>query len=355
MSLNAVFLYVAGYTIKTCTDFNPQCLKTNKYSLECVNMFPEVIESEILKVEIGCFNSEVHISTKTFLDESWWKIQALRIYNEIDQPKVYIEINCFVKLKSLKELTINLPWSSFDYGALNGLDAVTLLDVSDCTRTHPDEFLDSLFNSSVLQLKRLAMSSFGRDVAHGAFHLTDTFWQFVKDRNVSSLDVSYVMIMEVNRSAFNENCDTLTDISLKGSDVFGLSRIITPLPKPCKNIRFVDISGIILPKHIQFLCQRVFPFENYNNVSFNMKKFINFWNAETVLCDKFCNGQSILIFKNITHLHTDIDCNIRWKKLSLNGFGLKVLDIQTDGTLCFLNNLNVLSVNDNNMEFVPPI
>ncbi|KAH3851892.1 hypothetical protein DPMN_094379 [Dreissena polymorpha] len=85
-----------------------------------------------------------------------------------------------------------------------------------------------------------------------------------------------------------------------------------------------------------------------------MKQIIDFWDAETVLFNQFCNGQSTLILKNITKLHTNIDCNIKWKTLSLNGMGLKVLDVQTEGTLCFLMNLEVLSINDNKMEFIHP-
>ncbi|XP_052273197.1 leucine-rich repeat-containing G-protein coupled receptor 4-like [Dreissena polymorpha] len=354
IGLNAHLLCVTGYKLEACDDFNPMCFKTNNNSLKCVNMFPEGIESEILNVEIGCFNNELNITKKTFSNESWRKIQTLRIYNDDHQRWVTLQNNCFVNLNSLKELKINIPLSVFDYGSLNGLDVVTLLDVSNCTRADPDIFLNILFNSSLLQLKSLALSSFGRDLGNKAFHLTDTFWQFVKDRSVSSLNLSYVMIIEINTRAFNENCDSLTDISLRGSYLFGFYRKRATSPKPCKSLRFLDISEIILPKHLQFMCQLTIPFENYSNMSIDIKQIIDLWDAETILLNQFCNGQSTLIFKNITKVHTKTDCDTKWNTLSLNGIGLKVLDIQTEGTICFLINLEVLSINDNRMEFINP-
>ncbi|KAH3846747.1 hypothetical protein DPMN_089050 [Dreissena polymorpha] len=189
---------------------------------------------------------------------------------------------------------------------------------------------------------------------HGGFHLTDTFWQFVKDRNVSSLDLSYNMIMDFNRTAFTENCDSLTEISFQGSDLFWLSGDASPSPKPCGSLRFLDISEITLPKLVQSICQITIPIENYFPIKILIKKVIDFRNVETVLFNQFCNERSTIVLRNITIVKEDIECNVRWKNVSLNGVGLKELDIQMDKNLCFDNNHTTLSLNGNIMEFINP-
>lgn len=264
--------------------------------------------------------------------------------------RLTIERHCFENLHGLKELRIFAEHINLDQEVFWGLNNLRVLDLTNTTYLGRDQLFSNLRSQHGIVLARLeemVLVRTGNYMKYG-IPLNDYFWNFIGNRPVKRLNISYLRISTFFFKPFYNHCSGLEELIAIGTRFPRTSGFINN-SIVCSNLRILDISGSTLPK--PDIC---------------FKSSLNIEGAQQVPLD------TLSAFSQLTHLKLDNLCpasnlkyqvyndigvsffsSVPWnlKSLSLKQNNLKVLDVKL---ICHNAILEHLDLSQNGMEFINP-
>lgn len=353
--INCITWIVLIYYIKCEARTLQKCENANKRTLLCSDFIPEKIPDSVDHVILGDFQGPVEISHRTFQGPGWENITFLTItynskrYFHMRNPHLKFRNSCFRRLHRLEQLRLHIARVSFENGTFDGLERLKVLDLTDSAHLTEASFHSIIASPNVLPyLRELILVKVGNYIAKG-ISLGRTFWNFVGQRPIRHLDISYMRVQSFHATAFYENCDNLVKIILRGTYLNIVDSFLNGI-KPCLRLRYVDLSSIVIPK--LEICS-FFRIPLISNVSISADRLAMFSKVETFLADDVCydrhSKDKPFLLKFGVHLYSKYD----WKilTLSLNRNRLQSVDV---AYACNNPMLNKLSLVGNGLKFLSP-
>ena len=234
------------------SDDCPNQCHCEETKVNCTDQIPSVIPRNIKEVIV--FNpTKDTLVPRVFCDVFWPNVKCLTVDSNTDDHLYLVDnlFNCLNRLETLKIQVKDSPVHLYHH-SFAGLENVTLLDLTGCSRILSEEIYIAFSEKTILpNLSRLILVDVGN--AWGSFKWTQNFTNVLGYRNIIELDFSSTTLsVEVND--FSPLCDTLTKLNISKDFIIDVHM---NAQVPCRSLRVIDVSGTRfqkltqLPKHIR--------------------------------------------------------------------------------------------------------
>ena len=224
----------------------PDKCQCEEARVNCTDLIPAALPRNIHGVVI--FNpTEETLVPRVFCGVLWPNVKWLTVYSNTDDNLYLVDnlFNCLNRLETLKIQAEDNPVHLYRY-SFAGLENVTLLDLTGCSRILSEKIYIALSEKSILpNLSRLILADFGN--SWGSFKWTQNFTNALGYRNITEINLSSTTL-SVQVDDFSPLCDSVTKLNISNDYIFHSH---TPDAEPCNSLQTIDISGAHFPKSKQ--------------------------------------------------------------------------------------------------------
>ena len=328
--------------------------------VKCTDLIPSALSRNIKEVII--FNpTKETLVPRAFCGVLWPDVSKLTINTNVyatKQPvlKLFNNLfNCLEQLETLKIQGENQPLHLY-YHTFAGLDNVTLLDFTGCSRILSEELCTALSEKPILpKLSRLSLSRVGNH--WNSFDVTQKLINVLRYKNIKDINLSSTTL-SVHVHDLSIACDSVTKMNISNVRILGDDTKIN-FDVPCNSLRTIDISGAhiwksrMLPKHIQIENQMfrnplLMPLLDSITTVFASRLIspdhvISIINCSMAVEDKSVLTEVHLTEYNVPHFDLQMKGNITYADLSSNS-------MKTIGGRVFANLKNIMKLDLSNNQ-----
>ncbi|XP_060560331.1 toll-like receptor 4 [Ruditapes philippinarum] len=335
----------------TVSALNYQCNEVDASTLQC-NYIPKDIPNGFTRVRIIDFlkeNKTFEFNSSYFMSKNWEDVTELQLQDHGHIAEIIFMEKCFIGLKSLRELHMNLPTQiQLDSDVFVGLDNLKFLDLSECVYLNLTELVKSFTGSNKLpSLETLKASNL--NIYNRGISFDTQFAEALGDKQITSLDFSYTKITEINITAVLQYIQTLKNVNISHSTasnfIYGNKNELQKL----KNINMFDMCHVPVSWLI--------PFTRYVNMAWNYSDFPKPWNyffyPKIVNMTSRITGTGSIHTVNCTYI---INVPFQWKseELIIKKNNIKHLDLKMECSRHKIVTIKHINAAGNQMEFLHP-
>ena len=252
------FTTAITYSVYQQQDDCPKKCHCEETKVNCTDLIPFALSRNIKEVIIFNPTNETLVP-RAFCGVLWPDVRKLTIETNvyaIKQPKLDLVdnlFNCLERLETLKIQGENQPlhWHSHTFA---GLDSVTLVDLTGCSRIRSGELYTAISVKAILpKLSRIILAEVGN--YWGRFDLTQKLTRVLGYKNITDINISSTTLsIQVHDLSFL--CNSVTKLNISNVRILHIDSKFN-FDVPCNSLRTIDVSGAhfwktrTLPKHIQ--------------------------------------------------------------------------------------------------------
>ena len=257
-----VFVALLGVLTVTASSFDqqiddcPDQCHCEETKINCTDFIPTTVPRNFREVVIFNPTKETLIP-RAFCGVLWPEVSQLTLNSNDDDlkhPDLHLVNNlfdCLDLLTALKIQSEDQPVHLYVH-SFAGLDNVTILDLTGCSRILSEKIYIALSDKSILpNLSRLILVNVAN--SWDSFKWTQNFTNVLGYRNITEINLSSTTC-SFHVDDFSPLCDSLTKVNISNDFILDSH---TPDAEPCNSLRTIDVSGTHfpksrqLPKHIQ--------------------------------------------------------------------------------------------------------
>ncbi|XP_060571583.1 protein artichoke-like [Ruditapes philippinarum] len=327
------------------------CVRMDYTSFKC-NYIPTDIPNGVSSVRLWNFkgpNLNFTINNTFFRTYNWKKVKKLELSYNVSEPFSHFNFTsaCFVGLHSLEELHMHiLPWIIMNSNVFLGLEKLSLLDLDSCKRFPLTDLIPCLNGMTKLpRLQHLILSKLNS--LWDPIDIDTRFTNALKDKNISSLDLSSTVISNINFTALSLDMNKLKILNISHSSISNTILIFTTKLKQL-NIDSFDASFSTLFRFI--------PSASLVNITKNISDLPR-WNF--FLAPKVVNYSNIFLgigYIRIINSTIIVDKPVQWqsREIILSKNHLKYLDIKILSDTYTFDMITRFDLAENELEFLHP-
>ncbi|XP_060583125.1 toll-like receptor 4 [Ruditapes philippinarum] len=332
---------------------NYECNEVDTRTLQC-NYIPKDIPNGFTRVRIiGFFgkNETFEFNSSYFMSKNWEDVTELQLQGSDHEPlsEIIFMEKCFIGLKSLRELHMNLQTQiQLDSDLFVGLDNLKFLDLSECVHVNLTELVKSFTGSNKLpSLETLKASNL--NIYNGGISFDTKFAEALGDKQITSLEFSYTKITEINTAASLQYIQTLKNVNISHSTasnfIYGNKSEVQRL----KNINMFDMCHVPVSWLI--------PTTRFVNMTWKYSEFPKSWNyffyPKIVNMTSRINDPGSIHIENSTYI-ADVPFHVKIEEFIIKNNNVKHLDVKTECPRNKVNTIKHINAAGNQMEFLHP-
>jgi Leucine-rich repeat (LRR) protein len=320
-------------------------------SFEC-NYIPTDIPNGVSSVRLWNFkepNSNYTVNNTFFRMNNWKKVKKLELTYNLSEPFSHFSFPsaCFVGLHSLEELHMHLLTRIImNSNVFLGIEKLSLLDLDSCTRFPLTDLIPCLDGKTKLPLlQHLILSKLNS--IWDPIDIDTRFTNALKDKNISTLDLSSTSISNINFTALALDMNKLKVLNVSHSSISNTILIFTTKLKQL-NVDTFDGSYSTLFRFI--------PSVSLVNITKNISDMsrYNFFLAPNVVnYSNIFHGIGYIRLINCTII---VDKPVQWQshEIILSKNHLKYVDIKIHSDTYTADMITRFDLAENELEFLHP-
>ena len=305
--------------------------------MRCKNNIPRTTPNYVNEVLLS-FSNSIPLSSGIFCDVSWKNVSKLSV-DYSGSAAFYLGNYVFMGLKQIQVLKLHTEKRFQAYSnSLYGLENVTVLDLSGCTRLGTKDLI-TLFSikTNIANLKKLFLSKVGRE--HEGIELSQSLVDVLANKDIHEIDLSNTPIFTDNPN-MDGICDSLKKMNLSSSEINRMSHF--DLYRTCMSLRSLDLNAMTLPKakpdnvsciNDDFSIGELLPFLQYLNM-------LNFSRIDAEIHYFYFMNCSV----------TGLPLRFNWKEFHFSGYNLPILNVKIEEN--FFDQLQYLVLSNNGIETI---
>ncbi|XP_060554647.1 uncharacterized protein LOC132715632 [Ruditapes philippinarum] len=285
------------------------------------------------------------------MSKNWEDVTELQL-QESDHEQfseiIFME-KCFIGLKSLRELHMNLPTQiQLDSNLFVGLDNLKFLDLSECVHLNLTVLVKSFTGSNKLpSLETLKASKL--NIYNGGINFDTKFAEALGDKQITSVEFSYTSVTEINITAVLQYIQTLKNVNIShcsvANTIYGKKNELQKI----KNINMFDMCHVPVSWLI--------PTTRFVNMTWKYSEFPKPWNY--LLYPKIVNMTSCITDPGSIHIENctyiaDVPFQLKSEELIIKKNNVKHLDLKMECSRNKVNTIKHINAAENLMEFLHP-